>query len=249
MKRFLLIVLCSLPLSACSSKSVPDSDKLKILFIGNSYTYNNDLPGQIKAMAENHDDVSSVEVKSLTPGGAALQDHLDSSFTMSVLKDGEWDIVIFQGNSLETLKDPIGFKEYALALSEVAIEAGTEVYFFETWARVEDHSVYTESWSGGSPTEMQKRISNAYASIAEVAPVTVIPIGRIWRDSIKEYPEVELYSSDGSHPTHQGSYLTACTIFTVLFEQDPTELEYRPDGVSEAEAGLIRMIASEANSL
>ncbi len=242
MIRYVIIIICVLALYSCHSKQVPNSERLKVLFIGNSYTYYNDLPSQIKAMAEDHDDVSSIEIKSLTPGGAKLKDHLDSSFTMSVLKDGEWDIVIFQGNSLETLKDPIGFKVSAIKLAEVAIEAGTKVYFFETWAREEDHPIYSESWSGGTPTEMQNKISSAYTSITEEVPVTIIPIGRTWKEFIKIYSEIKLHSIDGSHPTPGGSYLTACTIFTVLFEQDPTELKYRPDGVNKSEAELIRMI-------
>jgi len=242
MNRYLIIVTCLLALYSCNSNKVPDSEKMKVLFVGNSYTYNNDLPGQLKAMADDHSDVLSIEIKSLTPGGTKLKDHLDSSFTMSVLKDGEWDIVIFQGNSLETLKDPIGFKESALTLSEIAIEAGIKVYFFETWARKENDAIYSESWSGGSPAEMQKKISSAYASVTEEVRATVIPIGRTWNDFIKIYSEIKLHSTDGSHPTPHGSYLSACTIFAVLFKQDPTELKYRPDGISESEAELIRTV-------
>ncbi len=241
MNRYLILIICIFALYSCKSRQVSDSDKLKVLFIGNSYTYSNDLPSQIKAMAKEHDDVSSIEIKLFTPGGAQLKDHLNSSFTMSVLEDGEWDIVIFQGNSLETLKDPIGFKVSALKLAEIAIEAGTKVYFFETWAREKNHSIYSKSWSGGTPAEMQNRISHIYTSVTKELPVTIIPIGRTWEGFIKLYPAIELHSTDGSHPTPGGSYLTACTIFTVLFEQDPTELKYRPNGVKKSEAELIRM--------
>ena len=54
MTRYLLIIICLLTLFPCNSKSKPNSKSLKVLFIGNSYTYNNDLSGQIKAMTEDH---------------------------------------------------------------------------------------------------------------------------------------------------------------------------------------------------
>ncbi len=249
MKRYFLLIICLFTFYSCNSKSENNTDIIKILFIGNSYIYNNNLPDQIKRMADEHDNVSSVEVKSLTPGGAKLQNHLESSFTISLLKEGTWDIVIFQGNSLETLNDPIGFEKSALTLTDIAINAGIEVYFFETWARAEHHSIYTENWSGGSPFEMQKRISNAYDSITENAPVTIIPIGRTWKTYMENNSKTELYSTDGSHPSALGSYLTACTIFTVIFEQNPTVIKFKPDGVSDSDAKIIRMIVADFNSL
>ena len=248
MKQYFYLIFFSISLLSCNTQTKSNSNdnagnEMKILFIGNSYTYNNDLPNQVKAMAIEYNKYSSIEIKSFAPGGAKLQDHLKSSFTLDTIRYGKWDIIILQGHSLETLKDPYGFRESALALIKIASEAGAEVFLFETWSRAEGELEYNEEWSGRSPNIMQNRISSAYAGVADETPAIVIPIGNIWQRFKNDFPNIELYSTDGSHPTLHGSYLTACVIYSSIFNEDPVKLSYLPVGINKTDAKKIRFAA------
>lgn len=250
MKLFFYLIFFSISLVSCSTHTISNShanaaNELKILFIGNSYTYNNDLPNQVKAMAMENNNYPSIEIKLLTPGGAKLQDHLKSSFTLDTMRDGKWDIIILQGHGLETLKNPYGFKESAFALIKIAIEADAEVFLFETWSRAEGEPEYSEEWSGRSPKNMQNRISSSYADVADETPAIVIPIGNIWQKFKNDFPNIELYSTDGSHPTLHGSYLTACVIYSSIFNKDPVKLRYLPAGINKTDAKKIRFSAGQ----
>ena len=243
-KQFVIITLCLILVFSCNKKiENRNNELLKVLFIGNSYTFNNNVPDQVKKMVTDQNKAISIEIKSFTPGGARLQDHLNSTFTLDTIRDGNWDIVIIQGHSLEPLKNPVGFKDAALTLIKIAKDSGAEVYLFETWSRALGEPEYIEVWSGRNPAAMQKLISKEYTDVAISTDATVIPIGRIWQRLRTEIPDIELYSTDGSHPTPCGSYLTACVIYKYLFNEDPTDIKYYPNGIKKSEAKKLRAAA------
>jgi len=51
------------------------------------------------------------------------------------------------------------------------------------------------------------------------APVS--PVGAVWREFRDNYPNTNLYASDGSHPNINGSYLTACTFYASIYHKNP----------------------------
>ena len=90
MKRILsltlLLVAALLLANAQSSR--------KVLFIGNSYIYTNDLPNMIKTLASGCGD--TLEYSQSTPGGCTFQNHLSNSTTLSLIQQGGWDHVVLQ---------------------------------------------------------------------------------------------------------------------------------------------------------
>ncbi|WP_319476741.1 SGNH/GDSL hydrolase family protein [Marispirochaeta aestuarii] len=224
------------------------NDPLKILFIGNSYTFNNELPILVKEMKKEKNLNLSIEIKAFTPGGAKLKDHLNSPFTLETIRNGNWDIIVIQGHSLEPLMNPIGFNDAATDLLKITKESGAIVYLFETWSRAKDNPIYNEAWSGRNPESMQKKLSMKYNEIAHNSNVTVIPIGSIWQKIMTENKEIELYSMDGSHPSQIGSYLTACIIYKYIFNEDPMKFNYIPSGVKESKAKILRQYATTFGS-
>ena len=71
---------------------------------------------------------------------------------------------------------------------------------------------------------------------------SVSPVGRLWHVLRDTHPEIELYSSDNSHPSLVGSYAAACSFFTTIFNADPTLITYNP-GIDESVAAIIRQTA------
>jgi hypothetical protein len=52
------------------------------------------------------------------------------------------------------------------------------------------------------------------------------PVGEVWKYIRTNFPSIELYQSDESHPSIAGSYAAACSFYTALFRKDPTNITY-----------------------
>lgn len=196
-----------------------------ILFIGNSYTYGNDLPLLVKNLAEANG--HSVFVDSHSVGGATFANHASNSTVMTKIKSKNWDYVIIQGQSQEPAfpdqqvnnSSIPGAKR--LTDSVYANNFCTEVMFFMTWGRKNGDP----QWGPISTFEgMQQRLYDGYMRIADSCQASVAPVGQVWRSIRNSMPEVELYQSDESHPTLAGSYLAAMTIYSSVFMELPTTL-------------------------
>src|SRR5512135_2083048 len=100
-KRFLLSILLLLVLCSCSFASgcgnTLDRSCTRVLFIGNSYTYVNDLPSTFVQLARSGG--HEVEVGVAAPGGWTLADHARSPETLSTLNSAKWDFVVLQEQS------------------------------------------------------------------------------------------------------------------------------------------------------
>ena len=65
-------------------------EPLRILFLGNSYTYYNALPDMVMTLA-NSTPGRRLETKSVTRGGATLADLWNLTNALEVLRSGTWD--------------------------------------------------------------------------------------------------------------------------------------------------------------
>jgi len=202
----------------------------KILFIGNSYIYTNDLPEVFRqlACAGNH----LVEIDSSASGGWTLADHVSSSKTLEKLQEKKWDYVILHEQSeIPGFEIPRSRQMYPAARILVAEirKNGSTPLFLITWGNKNGLPEY------GIPTfhEMQNRLNAGYLEIARELGVNVIPVGYAWQLVSSQPQPIDLWQSDGSHPNPAGTYLTACVIYTRLFQTSPGGLEYTADMPSD----------------
>src|SRR5258705_7247834 len=72
----------------------------RVLFIGNSYTYVNDLPGVVAALSREPQSPAWIDVDSHTPGGATWDDHDADPAVDDLIAQG-WDVVVLQDQSQE----------------------------------------------------------------------------------------------------------------------------------------------------
>jgi hypothetical protein len=219
---------------------------IRILFIGNSYTASNDLPGILKALADAADARPPLEVHRVTPGGAKLKTHWDNAATVQLIRDGKWDFVVLQEQSQTPLKhfgrDELFFP-YARKLDGVIRETDAIPMFFMTWARP-DTPGPQELWT------------DSYLRIARELRAEVAPAGMAWERVKGTLPHVELFADAGGHPTPAGTYLVACTFFAAIYDKTPEGLPASvttPEGttvsVSPADASLIQKHAWNAMKL
>ena len=79
------------------SCSVFSQETRKVLFLGNSYTYANDLPQIVATLATNTGDVLIYDSNLI--GGYTLQDHFDSTLSKNKILSDNWDYIVLQEQS------------------------------------------------------------------------------------------------------------------------------------------------------
>ncbi|MBI5490138.1 MAG: hypothetical protein HY905_22580 [Deltaproteobacteria bacterium] len=222
------------------------AEPLRVLFIGNSYTYQNDLPGRVELVAASDPVGPAIDAESIAIGGARLMDHLATASTVAAIHDGGWDFVVLQGQSVEPVVDPAGFAYGATGLAAEIAATPAESLFFETWARRAGDAVYAESWSGGTPAAMQAGLRDGYQSAADAAGGRMVPVGDAWERTLADHPAIVLFDADGSHPSEAGTYLAACVFYAVLTGRPLTAIGGAPAGLSEPDAAALRAAAEGA---
>ena len=232
-KRFILILLvCLLATVSCTGQTASKNaenkkaDSLKVLFIGNSYTYFNNLPQILEKMAAGRGE--KLEAEMVVAGGATLRSLWNREQTVRTIRGKKWDFVVLQeqstlGNGFligrEGQKaDPTNFYKYARLFDEEIKKSGAKTVFFLTWAR-----------ENARPAE-QEVLNNAYLSIGKELNALVAPVGIVWQKVRCENKNLKLYIPDGSHPNANGSYLAASVFYATFFQKNPTGLARQING-------------------
>src|SRR6266498_2011890 len=140
MKRFLSLLVLVFVLCSCSSfgncSNAQDTSCTRVLFIGNSYTFVNDLPATFAKLAKSGG--HKVEVGMAAQGGWTFANHIQSPETLDQLKSGTWNFVVLQEQSqIPSVEQSRTHGMYPAAreLVREIREVGATPIFFLTWAR------------------------------------------------------------------------------------------------------------------
>jgi hypothetical protein len=204
---------------------------LDVLFIGNSFTARNDLPGLIASLAEASGHHLQHQLISL--GGASLRTHWNKGHAQNRIREGDFDYVVLQEQSTLPVKNAKRMHENVRLFDEVIRATGARTALYMTWAR--QHA-----------PEIQRAITEAYESIGREIGATVIPVGLAWQKFLAGCNSPVLHDRDKSHPTLAGSYLAACVFYAVMFTGSPIELDVGVHGLSDEDAQLLRQAAQVA---
>lgn len=215
---------------------------LHVLFIGNSYTYVNDLPGMLQRISETAGVPPNILTQQVTVGGATLATHWVGPDAQARILERTWTHVVLQGQSLEPVYEPEAFEPYAALFGDLIVDAGAQPTWYVTWARgaIPDAGY---AFPGG-PEEMQDRLTKEYGKVARpFAQSLMACVGDAFGASLREHPEIVLHQEDLSHPTVAGTYLAACTFYTALTGRPVPETAAIPAGVTSENAALLRSAA------
>jgi hypothetical protein len=235
------LVAGGLSVAGGSGCGVPaDSSCLRVLFVGNSYTSTNDLPGTFAGLVRAGG--RHVEVASVAPGGAALSDHAASAEVAAAISGTHWTAVVLQEQSLVPAAPELLSRQMvapALTLVADARTAGAEPYVFQTWA-------HRDGWPERylDRAGMQAAIDASYREVAARVGAIVVPAGDAWARAVRGAPGIALWQTDGSHPTPAGTYLAACVFYVSLTGASPVGLA-ETGGLPAADAALLQRIAAE----
>jgi len=198
----------------------------RVLFIGNSYTYFNNLPEMVAAISRSLPEGPRIEPTMHATGGMTLQWHWATGEPAALIDRGGWAQVVLQEQSAlgagteggDSRLSPPGIFHRSVRDFVPRIRAvGAEPVLLMTWARL------------ARPDE-QAPLTSAYDTIGQELGITVSPAGLAWQEARRQWPDLSLHVADGAHPNPAGSYLTACVLYASLTGRSPRGAVVRIDG-------------------
>lgn len=203
---------------------------MRVLYVGNSFTARNDVPGIVATLAAERD--VSIEHALIWAGGAPLRGHWNKGEVQRLLESSTWDRVVLQEQSTLPIKNAARFHENVRLFVDAIRANGAELVLYATWARA--HALDT-----------QRALTKAYEAIGAELGATVARVGDAWERVLATPGHPELYDKDGSHPSFAGSYLAACVLCETIAGVSVAGVEVDVPGLSAADRMLLQHVASQ----
>lgn len=204
MKTSWSLCLCGFLILAAGATAEP----LKVLFVGNSLSYYNEMP--LMAAAISAHESRPMRVAFAVRAGASLKQLWNETNAQEKIARTRWDYIIIQGGAgaAGPLKNFDDFNEYLARFVTEARRDGAEPLFYQVW------SLSAPAEHEAASIESAKRVR-----------VRMIPAGGAWYDLTNSGRFTRL-DSDGVHPNALGSYLIACTIYSTIYDKPATGAAY-----------------------
>ena len=182
---------------------------MRVLFIGNSHTYVNDMP-QIFAEICRKAGVAT-EVTMLTHGGMGWDFHEVQPEVRFNIRYGNYDAVVLQ-HTAHPMGDLDVMHESGSHLIEWVKEANAKPILYMTWTAKRDGAA------------AQPGMSEPYRRLAREYGCAIAPVGEAWWRFHAVCPDAELYAPDGEHASLTGSTLAAYTVASVILDRPAADL-------------------------
>ncbi|MBQ8654144.1 MAG: SGNH/GDSL hydrolase family protein [Clostridia bacterium] len=182
---------------------------MRILMLGNSFTYYNDMPRLLSAM-------TGWEVVSHTRGGARLAEHLNpetelGARTLPALQNEKYDYVVLQEQSRAPFAESEAFRRSVRELCSLIRQNGAKPLLYATWAYRDGTEKLAST--GLTYEEMDAALYAAYHQAAEENSALVADAGRAFSAA---RGLIDLYQPDDYHPSPAGSVLAAQAIIRCI---------------------------------
>jgi len=235
--------------AAVSNVAGEPSRTVSIFFVGNSFTYVNDMPGMLLQVASS--DASNkvrLEVRSLTRGGATLNYLFHNIRPSNVLTQQHWDYVVLQEQSEWTGSQERITETYSAVnqWNQAVRQIGAKPVLYETWADKAGSPTYTDKDSyffRQSSDRVQENIDAQSSALAGHFDMSLVPAGRYWAYAEKQSKAPELFAADYHHPSVAGSFLTALIFYRFFTGNAPTRVTYRPPELTPDQAQFLIDVA------
>lgn len=177
----------------------------KILFVGNSLTYQNGMPLILEEIGSNFG--KEIITEMICKPNFAIIDHLEEGVVKKEIENNSYDLVIIQQGPSSQILGRKMLIEDGQKLAKICKTNNTKLGYFMVWPSKKYYFTF------------DKIIAN-YKAGAEHNNAILFPVGKIWRTYEKAKNKVSLYSNDNFHPSKIGSFLAALTIFKTLHPKE-----------------------------
>jgi len=207
-----LLVLCVV--CGCTMPgSAPEVPPQRTLMVGNSFTFwNGGLWFPLQDMLGGNEE--GVVVRPSVQGGASLATHAARRRLGRQLDEGDYDLVILQGDIPESTVE--AFEQNAAALIARVRGAGAVPLLFMAW----DYERL--GW-----LSLQDIVA-AHRRVTDASGVQLAPVGSAFLRVRDHRPDLDLYDEDREHPSLLGSYLALVILHATIMGSDPRANESMP---------------------
>ena len=220
-----------------------------VLFIGNSYTYYNDLPDMLSKISSSFGD--SIFHDQNTPGGYSLYAHSQDQLSIDKINQQNWDYVVLQDQSQRPSLSPAYVSTAVFPYAQQLVDLIYQNYncseplFYMTWGRKNGDLTNCVNYPPVCTyLGMQERLRDSYISMGINNNATVSPVGIAFKNAIALDSTIELYNNDNSHPSIYGTYLAACVFYSTIFKKSSIGSLFVPSAISASDALFLQQIAS-----
>ncbi len=211
----------------------------RVLFVGNSLTYSNQMPLMVEALAKSQRD--RIEVASVILGGASLEDLWRDGAALREIAKGGWTIVVLQQGPSSLPESRVELRKWTRKFAQRIRKVGGRPALYMVWPPRDRLAFFDD-------------VSLSYTLAATDVRGMLFPAGEAWRAAWRRDPNAPLYDGDDFHPSEAGSYTAALSIYGMLFRKPleglPARLHLR-DGssvnIAPGLATLLQESATEAN--
>jgi hypothetical protein len=222
---FLFSLPCYLPFNHVQATT------RKVLFLGNSFIYTNNLPLVLQNFATAMGDTLLFDQNTI--GGYTLQMHSVDTTSISKIFSQHWDIVVLQEQSQLPAFPPAQVDTttypYAHILDSMvhANDSCTRTMFMMTWGYENGDTSNCASWPPVCTyAGMQLRLRQSYLQMGQDNAALVAPVGAAWEVVRDSFPAINMYISDLHHPAMPGTYLAAAVFYASIYHKSPEPCSY-----------------------
>ncbi len=198
---------------ACQDAGAPAPQQpasLRVLFIGNSLTYTNDLPGTLTHVARTAGDEIYVEM--IARPNYALIDHLTyNSGAEAAIRRGGWDFVVLQQGPTTLPINRDSLVLWTRMFDSIIRPTGARTALFMVWPQ-------------GASAQGFDAVRISFQDAATAVNGVFLPAGVAWEIALQRDSTLALYGPDNFHPSPLGSYLAAITIYEKITGHDARKL-------------------------
>lgn len=231
--------------------SFSQNKKTNVLFIGNSYTGSNNLSQLFSDVSASAGD--TIIGSAFSPGGQTLMNHAEpSSPSRNEIASGKYDYVVLQEQSqLPSFPDADVMTYFypAVRTLDSCIKAANpcgKTVMYMTWGRKNGDEMNCATWPPVCTYKgMDSMLHLRYMNVARTNKTMVSPVGNVWKYLRTNYPNLDLYEPDGSHPNINGSYTAACCFYSTIFRRSAHNIKFN----SSLDTNIARIIKTAVDSV
>lgn len=248
-KNILFVLLISLYIPSSFAQAEEDNfpfeqdtlliekDTLRVLFVGNSFSYFYNLPQVVNAMSSYSKKVH-IETRTSLVGGSSISQHLNQTNgtqTIEILNNQTFDYVVINHHSLAPIENEESFLEDSRKMVEFVRSKNAVPVFMMTWAY---HS---------NPL-MIDTLATAYINMGKNLGVDVVPCGNLFAEVRKWRPDLVMFDDDDKHPSKHGTYLNGLAFFKYFTDEKTTEIPKRITSVDKDGQKFWLLFLSQENA-